>query len=127
MKIIMSVTFLFLVGLMVLPVEAKAGHRAGHHRASFEELDANKDGKITLKELKAKHEKRIAEKFKKMDKNGNGSVTRAEYEKPKFRNRTLFQTMDANKDGKVDEKEFNKGMKKHKKETKNQKTCPYSR
>lgn len=52
----------------------------------FEAIDTNKDGGVTLAELKAalaKHPKMLAradEKFKRLDANGDGTITKAEYQ-----------------------------------------------
>lgn len=51
------------------------------HDRMMEEADANHDGKVSYDELKAAHEKRMQEHFKKMDANGDGFVDKAEAQK----------------------------------------------
>ena len=45
------------------------------------EADANKDGKVSLEEAKAKFPKMTDERFKKMDRNGDGFVSRDDRKK----------------------------------------------
>ncbi len=53
----------------------------GMHRNIMEEADTNHDGKVSFDEFKAAHEKRLEERFKKLDANGDGSVDKDELRK----------------------------------------------
>jgi len=72
----------------------------------FEKIDANKDGKITLAEMKAakekfgkgRHGKGGERHFAKLDANGDGKLTQAEAAAASNRH---FDRIDANKDGAV--------------------------
>ncbi|MGZ5780359.1 MAG: EF-hand domain-containing protein, partial [Burkholderiaceae bacterium] len=75
----------------------------------FDEIDSNKDGKISKEELKAhfvaSHEKRhekFEEKFKAADKNGDGALSKEEVQAAKMPHLLKdFDAIDANKDGKL--------------------------
>ena len=89
------------------------------HLKHFDELDANKDGKITLDEMKTGH-KSMSDKgrgmskgksFDEADANHDGALTREETEKiPMLSKR--FDEMDANHDSKVTREEMGAAMKK---------------
>jgi Ca2+-binding EF-hand superfamily protein len=58
---------------------------AQHHHPSFEEMDANKDGKVSLEEFKSAAPKdapaeKVEAKFKKFDTNADGSITKEEFD-----------------------------------------------
>ena len=61
----------------------KGGDKPKHQKKPFEEVDANKDGKISLDEFKAAMPKldpaKAEEFFKKKDANSDGSLTPDEY------------------------------------------------
>ena len=58
------------------------GKSRGGGRMSFDTLDKNSDGKITYEEIKSLPAKRRSHEdiFKMMDKDGNGYITRDEFE-----------------------------------------------
>lgn len=97
------------------PPEGKGpGMHRGHR---FEELDANKDGKVTLSEMQSAHQKRFGEQ----DTNKDGKVNkdelkahhdkkRAEHDKQRAEHKRQrgdkrFAKLDANADGAIDAKE----------------------
>ena len=87
------------------------------HLKHFDELDANKDGKITLEEMKTGH-KGMSEKgmgkakgFDEVDTNKDGALSRQETEKMPMLSKR-FDEMDANHDGKVTREEMGAAMKK---------------
>lgn len=49
---------------------------------SPEEMDANKDGKVTLEEFQAAQAKMTEARFGRLDKNGDGSISKDEYPTP---------------------------------------------
>ena len=66
----------------VFAADPQGGKEANHH-ATFEEMDANKDGKVTLDEYKAAAPKdapaeKVEARFKKIDANGDGVITKEE-------------------------------------------------
>ncbi len=82
---------LSVAGLSAMAVaddhDGKGGHRG---ERMLERLDTNKDGNISLDEAKAGS----AERFKHVDKNGDGIITPDEAPR-------MFDSPDANHDGKV--------------------------
>lgn len=82
--------------------EAKALPMIAKH---FDEIDTNHDGQITADELRAYHhaaregrKEKSAERFKKLDTDGDGRISRAEAQAaPRLASR--FDELDANKDG----------------------------
>lgn len=105
--------------LMAAPVMAKdhaeggtCKHMRGHHGGMmlkhFDEVDADKDGKITQDELKAHHDAKRAE----VDSDDDGKLSKAEFlAKAEKRAERKFARMDKNEDGFITEDE--KKMKKH--------------
>ena len=67
-----SLTAAILVGATTQVIASSGGHRGPHH--SFEELDADGDGRITQEEM-ATH---MQARFKGADTDGNGSLSRDE-------------------------------------------------
>lgn len=91
--------------------------------AMFAKIDTNKDGKLDKSELaayrkasmeehRAKMKAEFEAKFKAADKNNDGALTRDEFKAafPRMANR--FDTIDANRDGKVTTAEVESNMKK---------------
>lgn len=90
----------------------------------FDELDTNKTGYLSKKELKAKHdgkkggcknknckkrEERMDKAFAELDTNKDGKISRAEFETA---GEKKIAKMDKNNDGKITEKEFYSARKK---------------
>lgn len=86
-------------------------------RAAFRTLlrhgDANKDGKLQVEELRALGERvranagaGLRQRFKALDADGDGKLSRAEFRGPA----PLFDRLDADKDGFVTRDEVNKGL-----------------
>ena len=89
---------------MISRDEAKAGLPMLYKR--FDEVDANHDGQVTSEELKAFHEKmqagrqqKAADRFKKIDTDGDGRISRAEAQAGAPRLAKHFDEIDTNKDG----------------------------
>jgi Ca2+-binding EF-hand superfamily protein len=102
----------------------------------FDAIDANKDGKVTPDEIRARMQARMAdhhkqmekqkgesgtdrreqgkkrfeEQFKKADTDGDGALSKAEVEKSMPRMARDFDAIDANKDGKVTPDEIRSHM-----------------
>lgn len=108
------VTLPFFSSLNPVPARAEASDQKRPQRPPFEEFDANKDGKITLEEMKLAQEKKMTEHFKNMDRDSDGSVTKEEYENPMRDKKFSFETMDSNGDGNVSKTEFEAAMEKNK-------------
>jgi hypothetical protein len=86
-------------------------------RRMFAIMDRNADGKVSAGEMSAAHEAltgrkakpgemRPAEKIRAVDQNGDRMLTSAEHEAGAV---MMFARMDANKDGKLNRAEFDKG------------------
>jgi len=84
----------------------KAGGHAGRGAARFEQVDTNKDGKVSLAELTASRETWLTQ----IDTNKDGVATQAEIEASMASHRQervqkMFERDDANKDGKLSREE----------------------
>lgn len=83
----------------------------------FEEMDANKDGKVTKDEFQGVQDKRIDEQFGRLDKNGDGSIGKDELppappaDSPRARFMPDLSKMDKDADGKITKEEFSAGSK----------------
>ncbi len=97
------------------PVGAPGGGRMPF-MVTFDEMDANKDGKLTLDEFRAAQEKMADQRFGRLDKNGDGAITKDEL--PPFMQRegstngpSFFSKLDKDGDGKISKEEFAGGGK----------------
>lgn len=88
-------------------------HKGGHHKGGhdrgeraermFERMDADKDSKVTLEEMKAV----AIERFSRRDVDGDGVVSREDRQARKANRRAeRFDKIDANSDGVVSKEEF---------------------
>jgi hypothetical protein len=53
--------------------------RAEHHKEALAKYDADHDGKLDAAERKAMHDGKLTERFRAMDKNGDGTLTLDEF------------------------------------------------
>jgi Ca2+-binding EF-hand superfamily protein len=90
--------------------EAKALPMISKH---FDEIDTNHEGQVTAEELRAFHEKRQAERWKKLDTDGDGRISRAEAQANAPRLFEHFDEIDANKDGFLSADELRAAMMRH--------------
>jgi Ca2+-binding EF-hand superfamily protein len=65
----------------------------------FDEIDTNHDGQLTIEELRAFHAKQRASRWKKIDTDGDGRISRAEAQANAPRLAEHFDELDLNKDG----------------------------
>lgn len=92
-------SIIFAIALPTAVLAAKDGNK-GHHssKSMFEQLDANKDGEISLEEMTL----RTTEKFQKLDKDGNGTVS---VEEMSVRQKEFFTKLDADESGTISQEE----------------------
>lgn len=110
MKTAGFITAIVLAGLAVTASGALAGgHGKGNHgpRASFEELDANGNGEVSLEEMTQHREAR----FKATDTDGDGFLSKAEITARAQGNASqragkMIDRFDANNDGKLSQDEM---------------------
>lgn len=79
----MNKTLLLTAGLLAASVAIAVHARvpqSGHPRGAeaFATADANRDGRLSLAEFERARSQRIAEQFRRMDLDGNGSLTQEE-------------------------------------------------
>jgi Ca2+-binding EF-hand superfamily protein len=115
---IFAYTLAFFMGLTAFQARAQSPEPEKNKRPSFEELDANKDGKVSLDEMKKHHETKMTEHFKKTDQNGDGYLSKEEHDSPMRPQMASFESLDSNGDGNVSKAEFDAAMEKRKKEMK---------
>ncbi len=65
----------------------------------FDQIDTNKDGFLSKDELKASHAKRADARFRAIDRDGDGRISRAEADAKAPRLSKHFDQIDTNKDG----------------------------
>ena len=76
-KLVLSILLSSVMALGVF--NAYAMHDGGKaHDGMLKEADTNNDGKISLDEFKAQHEKHMQEMFKTLDTNSDGFIDEAE-------------------------------------------------
>jgi hypothetical protein len=96
---------------MLSRAEAAALPRIAAH---FDEIDANKDGQITMEELRAFHAQRHADHagafMKRMDTDGDGRISKAEALAAAA---ARFDAVDTNKDGFITPDEMKAARKSH--------------
>lgn len=79
---VMVVGFVALIGASVRAEDAVVGKQGdngkhiGRRGQRFEQMDADKDGKITYEEFKTFVESKLQERFKALDANGDGVLTK---------------------------------------------------
>ena len=71
-------TAIALIPLAGLAAEGQKAKTAGETGLTFDTLDANKDGRISLPEASA--DPKLVETFSSADKNGDGYLDKPEYE-----------------------------------------------
>lgn len=87
---------------MINRAEAAALPRLAKH---FDTIDANTDGNITQDEMRAHRQKQLGELWKKLDRDGNGAISKAEAAgRPRLEKH--FDQLDANHDGQVSQDEM---------------------
>ncbi len=90
------------------PQAGQGQHGAAAFEAMMKQADANKDGKVTLEELKAVRPKMTEERFKKLDRDGDGALTKADMPKEGTAAAGTPETKpDAEKGGKMKEADVN--------------------
>lgn len=80
-------------------------------RPSFEQLDANSDGKVTLEELQGFAQTQMQERFATVDANGDGQLSKDELmaqgtQKAERRADKMIERLDANEDGVLSQAEL---------------------
>lgn len=78
-EILCGLALVCVIGLVALPALAKgAGHSGGRAAQVFKQADANNDGQVTFDELKAVLPNITSERFARLDRNGDGVLTKAD-------------------------------------------------
>ena len=76
----------------------------------FDALDANHDGKLTADEVRASFQQKRAERWKKLDTDGDGRISKAEAQANAPRLAQRFDQLDANGDGYLTPEELRAGF-----------------
>lgn len=98
---------------MISRSEAAALPRLAPH---FEQIDANRDGQLTMDELRAFHQQNHAHRkggMKRADTDGDGRISKAEAQANAPRLFERFDQVDANRDGFVTREEMKAARKQH--------------
>ena len=99
----MKIVGKLIAGIFLLSFSATAAVQAGEVSPKFAAVDADKDGKLSKDEIvasaKKKADKKAEELFKKLDTNGDASLTKDELKEKKSQKIAL--NADANGDGKL--------------------------
>ena len=99
----MKIVGKLIAGIFLLSFSATAAVQAGEVSPKFAAVDADKDGKLSKDEIvasaKKKADKKAEELFKKLDTNGDASLTKDELKGKKSQKIAL--NADANGDGKL--------------------------
>ena len=99
----MKIVGKLIAGIFLLSFSATAAVQAGDVSPKFAAADADKDGKLSKDEIvacaKKKADKKAEELFKKLDTNGDASLTKDELKEKKSQKIAL--NADANGDGKL--------------------------
>ncbi len=88
-----------------------------HMRPSFEELDANGDGQVTMEEMEAFGQARGQEHFTSVDTNGDGNLSKEELmaqgnARAERHADRMIKRLDANEDGLLSQAELEEGARK---------------
>lgn len=106
----MKTAILGLAALSLATVAAMANEPyLPRNQKALERLDANKDGRLNLDEIKPRMDKRLAL----LDANGDKSITAAEIDamlqkRMQQRRTRMLELLDANKDGAISQAEFDR-------------------
>ncbi len=102
--------FFFLLSLLApapaFPGEAAVPGAAGAASKTFQQMDKNKDGKLSMQEM----DREAARIFNEHDKNGDGVLERGEYERIPGE-KTKFEELDADRNGKLSIEELRRAAK----------------
>jgi Ca2+-binding EF-hand superfamily protein len=79
----------------------------------FDALDANHDGQLTADEIRASFRQKRAERWKKIDTDGDGRISKAEAQANAPRLAARFDQLDANGDGYLTPEELRAGFRHH--------------
>jgi Ca2+-binding EF-hand superfamily protein len=79
----------------------------------FDALDANHDGKLTADEVRASFQQKRAERWKKIDTDGDGRISKAEAQANAPRLAARFGELDANGDGYLTPEELRAAFRHH--------------
>jgi hypothetical protein len=79
----------------------------------FDALDANHDGKLTADEVRASFQQKRADRWKKIDTDGDGRISKAEAQANAPRLAARFDQLDANGDGYLTPEELQAAFRHH--------------
>lgn len=93
---VLGIAVVILIGLLAMP--AMAAGKAEGKLAKLKAADTNGDGKVTYEEAKAAFPKMDQARFNKLDRNGDGVLTREDFAEAA---KAKLEQADTNNDGKV--------------------------